>query len=271
MEDLKAYIESGVLELYVLGDLTEGEKLEVETMLDKHPQLRNEVTEIEKSLESYSQASAVNPPEDLRSKILGDLETSDPPSETPVIPLNQLKNIRFYKYGFAASVALLILSLIALINMRSQLKESQNQITALQLSNRQYSSRVNFVEKQLDEANQSLSIFHKPDEYKIVSLKGTPKAPSARMMVAFNPEKAEVMIDLASVEMPANDNSHQYQLWALVDGKPVDLGVFDADRDSVGMIKMKSLKNAQAFAVTLEPRGGSINPTMEMMMAMGAI
>ncbi len=62
MEDLKAYIESGVLELYVLGDLTEAERLEVELMLSKHPELKNEVFEIEKALEKYSETQPYSQP-----------------------------------------------------------------------------------------------------------------------------------------------------------------------------------------------------------------
>ena len=271
MEDLKAYIESGVLELYVLGELNESEKLEVEAMLEKHPQLRAELEEIENALQGYAEAQAVDPPNHIRSKILDSLtSTIEEKQETPIIPINPPKS-NFYKYAFAASVALLFLSLVGLINLYSQLKESHQQIAVLQRNNEQFSARVNYVEKELEESKQTLKVFRNPDEYKIVSLKGTPKAPAASMMVAFSPEKAEVMIDLASIKMPANDPGHQYQLWALVDGKPVDLGVFDASADSTGMIRMKSLKNAQAFAVTLEPKGGSINPTMEQMMVMGAI
>ncbi|MBC7914830.1 MAG: anti-sigma factor [Pyrinomonadaceae bacterium] len=272
MEDLKAYIESGVLELYVLGDLTEAEELEVERMLSTYPELQSEVFEIEKALEKYAEAHVVTPSEDLRDRILNAMPGStSAQDEAKVIPLAPRKNTNFYKYAFAASVALLLLSTIALINLYSQLKESNTQIVLLQQSNQQFSSRVNYVEGQLQAANQSLEVFHKPEQYKVVSLKGTDKAPTASMMVAFSPETEEVMIDMASLKMPSNDKEHQYQLWALVDGKPVDLGVFDAKADTAGMVKMKGLKNAQAFAVTLEPKGGSINPTMEQMMAMGAI
>jgi anti-sigma-K factor RskA len=270
LEDLKAYIESGVLELYVLGDLTETERFEVEEMLKKHPQLKAELLEIEKALEEYSEANAIKPPDALRSKILDSLDYRTE-EETPVIPLRKTTSTNFYKYAFAASVALLILSTIALVNLYSQLQESQTQIAVLQQSNQKFSSRVNYVENELTEAKKSLEVLHSPEKYKLVNLKGTPNAPTASMMVAFSPEKEEVMIDLASIKMPVNDEQHQYQLWALVDGKPVDLGVFDAETDSPKMIKMKSLKNAQAFAVTLEPRGGSVNPTMEQMMVMGAI
>ena len=70
--------------------------------------------------------------------------------------------------------------------------------------------------------------------------------------------------------MPKNDKGHQYQLWAIVDKKPVSLGVFDkTDADSVEMKEMGSVVAPQAFAVTLEPRGGSVNPTMDEMMVIG--
>ncbi len=269
MEDLKAYIESGVLELYVLGSLSESERREVELMLDKHPELRTELTEIENALESYADENAVNAPDTLRSATLGKLEITEE-KKVQVIPIRG-RNNQFYKYAFAASVALLLLSLVALTNLYSQLKDSHNEIVILQQSNQKYVAHTNFVEGQLRDAKQSLDVFHSPEQYKVVSLKGTPNAPTASMMVAFSSQKSEVMIDVASLKMPANDQEHQYQLWALVDGKPVDLGVFDAKADSAGMIKMKSLKNAQAFAVTLEPKGGSINPTMEQMMVMGTI
>lgn len=269
MEDLKAYIESGVLELYVLGDLTAGEKLEVELMLEKYPELRLEVLEIEKALQGYSEAQAINPPEHLRSEFLNSINFSDANNEPQNVSAQ--KSLSFYKYAFAASVALLLLSLIALINLYSQLKNSKDQIAILNQTNQKFSNHVNYLEGQLQNATQSLEIFHKPEQYKVVNLKGTSNAPTASIIVAFNPQKAEVMIDLASIKMPLNDKDHQYQLWALMDGKPIDLGVFDAKDDTVGMAKMKSVKEAQAFAVTLEPKGGSVNPTMEQMMAMGAI
>lgn len=267
MGDLKAYIESGVLELYVLGSLSDSERAEVDLMLEKHPELRLEMFDMEKALQKYAEAEAIEPSESLRSKVLSALETKD---ETE-IPTIAIKHNNFYKYAFAASVALLLLSLVALVNLRSELKESNSKIAVLQQSNQQFSSRVNFVEGQLSSAKQSLEVFHNPEKYTLVNLKGTENAPAASLTVAFDKQKSEVMIDLASLKMPANDSQHQYQLWALVDGKPVDLGVFDVQKDSLGMQTMKSIQNAQAFAVTLEPKGGSINPTMDKMMAMGEI
>jgi anti-sigma-K factor RskA len=103
----------------------------------------------------------------------------------------------------------------------------------------------------------------------MLKLQGTAKAPSAVLMVAWSPAKRKVMIDMSSTSMPVNDKDHQYQLWAIVGGKPVDLGVFDADSTSKHMMEMKAVASADAFAVTLERRGGSPTPTMDQMMVIG--
>ena len=76
MEDIKAYIESGILELYVLGDVSQAEKLEVEAMAAKHPAIKAELEEIEKSLELYAKDNAVEPAEGQRDKILNSLLTN---------------------------------------------------------------------------------------------------------------------------------------------------------------------------------------------------
>ena len=273
MEDLKIYLESGILELYVLGDLSSEEVREVEKMAMQHPEVKSELEAIETALLGYANSNSIAPPAALRDKILNSLESSAAPEvESPVIQLNAGSSSDFYKYAFAASVALLVVSAILLINLNNKLKESNTQIAVLQSANTKFSSQVNYMNTELEDSRKFLEIYQKPADYKLVNLKGSPKAPKANMLVAFNPVKEEVMIDLSSLNMPSNDKEHQYQLWALVDGKPVDLGVFDSSDDAKsGMKRMKSVKGAQAFAVTLEPMGGSVNPTMDQMMAIGNI
>ena len=101
--------------------------------------------------------------------------------------------------------------------------------------------------------------------WKAVKLAGTKISPQANMMVYWHKQGQHVMVDNTKMwPLPQNDAAHQYQLWAIVDGKPVDLGVFDATAEPKKLlVAMKEVGNAQAFAVTLEKRGGSISPTME--------
>ncbi len=268
MEDLKSYIESGILELYVLGDLSSEEMLEVEKLAMQYPEIKSEIDGIETALLGYARSNSLEPSENTRSKILSALDTN-PGADHSVRTLNTAPV--FYKYAFAASLALLLVSTTLLINLNNRLKESNTQLAVLQSDNQQFSNKVNYIDRELTDTRNALNFYQNPSEYKLVTLKGSEKAPAASITVAFSPNKQEVMIDLASLKMPSNDKEHQYQLWALVDGKPVDLGVFDSGTDGTGMKKMKSIKNAQAFAVTLEPRGGSVNPTMDQMMAIGNI
>jgi len=76
LEDIKAYIESGILELYVLGDVTPEEKRQVEEIAAKHPAIKAELGEIERSMELYAEANAVEPAADLRERILNSIVTN---------------------------------------------------------------------------------------------------------------------------------------------------------------------------------------------------
>lgn len=273
MEDLKAYIESGVLELYAIGDLSASERLEVEQMLSRYPELQTELREIEQALKSYAEKHAIEPKDSVRERVLNSLTYNDndeTDKEGAAISPLPVRSINFYKYAFAASVALLFVCLIALFRLNGLLKESNQRIASLEISNQKFSSRAKYIYGELTAANQALEVYQNSEIYKMIELKGLPKSPDSKMRVAFSPQKEVVLIDKASLNLPATDSRHQYQLWALVDGKPVDLGVFDADADTTGMLKMKPLKDAQAFAVTLEPSGGSSSPTLDQMVVMGS-
>ena len=273
MEDIKAYIESGILELYVLGDISPSEKLQVEEMASKHPAVKAELNEIERSMESFAAENAIEPAEHLRDRIMNSLVTnlsddSNFPTKKEAVKDNVVaftaapKQNNFFKYAFAACLALLIASIVVIITLSGQLNDANSQLVAANLQKQQYANTVSMKDNELG--------VYRDTSFKVVKLKGTPKHSNLSMLVAFSPAKKKVIIDLADLDMPKNDKDHQYQLWALVGGKPVDLGVFDkTSSDSVEMKEMKSLALAQAFAVTLEPRGGSVNPTMDQMMVIG--
>lgn len=271
VEDLKAYIESGILELYVLGDVTPAEKLQVEEMASKHPAIKAELDEIERSIELYAEENAIEPSEQLRSRILGSLLTNfgddnNFPTQTHVerenvVVMQPEKETNFYKYAFAACLALLIASAVALYNLYNRLNDTNTQLNAMQVQNQHFSTTVSAKDNELNLLRDT--------SYKLIHLKGTAKSPESIMTVAFSPSKQKVVIDMESLKLPANDQTHQYQLWALVGGKPVDLGVFDSTADSSGFKNMKAIAAADAFAVTLEPRGGSKSPTLSEMVVLG--
>jgi anti-sigma-K factor RskA len=276
VENIKAYIESGILELYVLGDLSPEERLQVEEMAAKHAVVKAEINQIEQSLALYAEEYAVEPPEAVRDKVLngllinlGDDRTFTKPRkhsgeeifENDIVPL-QVRRNTFYKYAFAACLTLLLISIYGLINLYSRLQESSSQLTAMQLDKQKIANQVNVMDRELD--------MYRDTSYRILRLKGVAKTPQSAMTLAWSPATKKVVVDMHSMKLPVHDKQHQYQLWALVGGKPVDMGVFDLNTDTTSVKQMKLIAAADAFAVTLEPMGGSVSPTLGQMVVMGA-
>ena len=113
--------------------------------------------------------------------------------------------------------------------------------------------------------NDAMSAMADPATAKIV-MNGTPDHPGMAATVYWN--KSTESIYLHVDNMPATPADGQYQLWAIGKNGPVDAGVFDPQ---TGMIRMKNAVDAQAFAVTLEKRGGSPTPTLSNMYVIGKV
>ena len=64
--DIKSYIESGILEQYVLGDTTEAQNREVLQYSSQFPEIKEEIEAIEQALFDYAQLHAQTPPRKLR-------------------------------------------------------------------------------------------------------------------------------------------------------------------------------------------------------------
>lgn len=287
MEEGKAYIESGILELYVLGELNAQEQHEVEAMAAQYPEVKQEISAIELAMEAYAIKHAIQPAPELENKILArigvDIEaiTQIPennatplPQEVKIMPLypegyeSKIKNLRI---ALVACAVLLMVSGIALYTAHTELGTAKEQIIALNQDKQKFANTVNYMKETNEELKTIADMPNDPD-WKIVKLAGTKMDPQAKMMVYWHTSGRHVMVDNSKMALPKNDGEHQYQLWALVNGKPVDLGVFDVKADTSHiLLKMKEIGSAQAFAVTLEKRGGVASPTMDQMIVMGGV
>ncbi len=91
MQKISEYIESGILELYVMGMLSAAEAVEVEKMMAMHPEVLTEVNAIELSLEKYAQANAVEPHATVKPLLLATIDymqrlgSGEAPSDPPIM------------------------------------------------------------------------------------------------------------------------------------------------------------------------------------------
>lgn len=278
MEEVKSYIESGILELYVLGQLTAQECNEVEAMVAKYPEVKAELSAIEIALEAYAQEHAITPSEHLEAQILGKYAQSTPIVETDfsnepkIVPLYDGNNdgkVRKLRYALVACSILLAISLGALFSAHRELNVANDQIANLSSDQQKFATTVSKLEFEKAGMENRIAMTES-EEWTTVKLAGVPTSPKAKMFVYWNKTNKNILINYAAMELPKTDEAHEYQLWALVDGKPVSLGVF-GENGKEAVKQMETIQKAQAFAVTIEPIGGSVNPTMEKMVVMGGV
>lgn len=77
MKSGKDYIDSGLLELYVLGDTTPEESYEIAQLAAVDPAVKKEIAAIELALEKYASANAVEPDPLIRPLLLATIDYMD--------------------------------------------------------------------------------------------------------------------------------------------------------------------------------------------------
>src|SRR5687767_7299006 len=116
--ELNAFIESGIVESYLLGTATMDEIRLVNAMITKHPELKNEFDIIEASLIKAAESNNIGPDPKIKDKIFSQIITTPKP-DTKVVSIEKTKSYNIFKYGIAASIAALIISAIVNVIMIS--------------------------------------------------------------------------------------------------------------------------------------------------------
>jgi anti-sigma-K factor RskA len=292
VENIQEYIESGILEQYALGELSPAEQAAVEAEAARHPEVREELQQVQAAFGFYAEAHAITPPAGMRERVLGNVmaqiaapapnaslradvnaavaapakPVADEAVVRPMQPVAEAPSRSLW--AMAASVALL-LSLGANALLYSRWKDASSDLVALQNEQSRFAATSQVVERQLGDLRQENQVLRN-DEFRAVALAGTKTAPTAHARVLFNPATHKVYVDVRS--LPALPAGKQYQLWALDKGKPIDAGVLTAaTATGQGLQPMKDIASAQTFAMTVEPEGGSVNPTLSTMTVVGNI
>lgn len=202
-----------------------------------------------KELQAYSETSsqlaqAVSQPlpaPDLKDKVIRKVSLASQrdarhePQEAAMGFLDFLGNI----FRRPAGAALGLIALLAIL--------------ILSLSTFSLWQRVNRLQEQV------------PSEImQIVRLEGTANAPEAGGFVMVF--KDENYGSLAVTHAPQLKAGQQYQIWLIEDGKRTSGGVFSVNADGYGVLEVaadRPLDSFDSFGITIEPEGGSPQPTGE--------
>lgn len=253
------YIESGILDLYAAGALTDAERAEVEKMASVYPEIAEELERIGQALESYASSEGIRPRPAMKQKVMNAVLHPDTGRTIKPAPIPML--FSYYRIAIAASISLLILSTIGMMVFRYNWKSAEKELKILSETNNQMLQDMAAMRIAYEKEKTTAGMLRNPDVMSL-ELKGMPVSPAASAMVYWNTKDQTVMLD--PVNLPAPPAGQQYQLWFIKDGKPLDAGIFPMDAPGT-MQLMKKVADADAFAITLEPKGGSVSPTLDKM------
>ncbi|MBL7713085.1 MAG: anti-sigma factor [Chitinophagaceae bacterium] len=268
--NIQEYISSGIVEAYVLGLATESEVQELRQLMLQYPELRAAVQEQEDVLVRYAQQNAIAPPPQLRQTIWEalqgekSLDESQPTIVEPAYPATEKwhRPAPRRPYALAASLALLIASGLANLWLLNNNQQKNTEIAGLKQSQRVLAREKNEALAAVEKTNESLRVLSLPRLQKI-SLAGVGAHEGQYGLLYWDKASGDVFLDLSP--MPQAPAGKQYQLWAIIDGKPVDAGVYIPG----SMARMKTIARAEMFAITMEKEGGSPVPTLDQMVVAG--
>ena len=232
--NIQEYIQSGAIESYVLGVADEDDVAELQRLRGMYPEVAAALEAAEKWFEEYAIARGVPAAGDVRENFLQMVKGGSIGS-TARIERSRPRTIN--KYLVAAALILVLVS----------------------------AGFALYFHRKYDAVVANYAVLSNAAVLKI-PLPGVTGKENSSAVLYWDSHNKNVYLDAG--HLPKAPAGKQYQLWALVDGKPIDAGVL---QDCEGLCQLKTVQKAQAFAITLEKAGGSPTPTLTQMYVLGNV
>ena len=248
-EEIHIFLESDLLEKYLLGNTTEEETLKVQHFIDTYPEVSTAYNTLQEDLEQYSRAYAVKVPDDVKAQVMATIQAPKKESTT------------FNWLALVASVAAVFFS-ISTVYYRNTNSE-------LQLDNAKVLAELDILKSNLEQSDMrfaemqaELEKLRNPDTKKYV-LRGNRRAKKLKTVAYVNATEKLSLINV--IDLPELPEDKVFQMWADVNGKMVSLGILEKADNKLMSIPYK--ENASSYNITIEPKGGNDHATVENLVA----
>lgn len=223
---------------------------------------RHELASIETTLAMLAYSSpAARPPAQLKRRLLARVQGS-PPSAAPSSAWTKDRQSSQplastgwrWPLAFGVAASLLVATGLYIAMLRADLERYRAQIIALK--------------RQMADREQWLKLWQSPN-VSIVIMNGLDPNPQGHGKLIWDPVNRQATLYVTN--LPPPPPGYDYQLWHIVDNKPISAGVFAINAHAGGFFNVQPavtdpLRQASAFAVTLEPQGGVPQPTGRMLL-----
>ncbi|MGH2643862.1 MAG: anti-sigma factor domain-containing protein, partial [Chitinophagaceae bacterium] len=145
----------------------------------------------------------------------------------------------------------------------------KNRYDLLALNQQQLFSQNQTLQTSVEHLQKSMHVLMDPS-MKPVLMEGVTTHPGMLATVYWDPQSRHAY--LGKTNLPVPPSGKAYQLWAIVNGKPVSMGMYNPANEK-GLVAMENVQQGtvQAFAITLEKQEGSPAPTMSQMYVIAKI
>jgi len=250
--NIQEYISGGMIESYAMGLLTAQEKFEFEQICVTYPEVKAALDAFELHLEEQAMQNSIPPPVELKQKIADKI--FEVKKTTPIISISKTNSEKINWLRFAAAACFILLAGSLWWNM--SLKK-ENETLKLDLTK----TNDRLAQMEVDAATIQ------KEGMKMVGLGGTNNSPKSFATVYWDTTSHDVYLLVNNLPKPASDE--QYQLWAIMNGQPQDMGYIELSDKALRFYRMKNAQAAQAFAITLEKKDGNPAPNLEKIYVMG--
>ena len=250
--DKNHILENGILEQYLLDELSIKQRVEVEHILNSDSELQSNFDKLEASFEFLGMDNAITPPENVKLRLMKSVNSS-----TKIIPIKHNKS-KFY-IGIAASIAI-ILGCTSFW-MFNQLKSVKEELKIVQEEKALLKDDLKNLGVEIAKTSNWVNIINNSNTEKYI-LVGNDLAPNAKVISYVNHQDKTIAVNAQN--LPKLDENHDYQLWADVEGEMISMGVLDRTKN---LLTMNYIDNAESLNITIEPLGGNDHPTVSRLVS----
>lgn len=221
---LHEFLNSNLLEKYLVEATTPKESEKVTYFLSHYPEAQRAYEELQQNLEIMARYTAAETPKESLNSILDQIDSSV--EEPKVIKLERKRGTPWYFVAASVAAVLFGISSFVLYEQNRTLKAENNVIVDEIFDLR---SDIDKNNSKLDQLAAQLTKLNNPDAKKYV-LTGNARAKNLKTVAYINPVDKTSMIDV--ITLPQLPKNQQYEIWAEVQDKMVNLGILDkSDRD----------------------------------------
>ncbi|MFP4845309.1 RNA polymerase subunit sigma-70 [Winogradskyella sp. PE311] len=241
---LHSFLNSDLLNKYLVGETSMEESKEVEHYIYQYPEVASAYEKLQDNLQVIAKAGAMDAPNHILSNIL---ESLDEINETKVIQLVQKNKTPWYSIAASAAAILFAVTTFMLYQKNQQLNSENTIVDAEILDLR---SDIDKNNSKLDELSKELLKLNNPDAKKYV-INGNERAKNLKTVAYINSVDKTSMIDV--IALPQLPKDQHYQIWAELQDRMVNLGILDeADRK---LKQIPYMEDALALSIKIGKNG----------------